>query len=112
GLPDALALGLNSLGAGGIAPVILIGAFLYFLGSYSAWFGVAARLPFAAGVDSYLPAAFGRRDPKSGAPVISIATQTVIVAAIVILSQAGESLKGAYYFLVQMSVLSYTLPFL
>ncbi len=112
GLPDALALGLNGLGAGRLAPVILIGAFLYFLGSYSAWFGVAARLPFAAGIDSYLPAAFGKRDPKSGAPVISIAAQTVIVAAIVILSQAGESLKGAYDFLVQMSVLSYTLPFL
>ena len=112
GLPDALALGLNSLGAGALAPIILAGAFLYFLGSYSAWFGVAARLPFAAGIDSYLPASFGRRDPKSGAPVISIATQTVIVAAIVILSQAGESLKGAYDFLVAMSVLSYTLPFL
>ena len=112
GLPDALALGLNSLGASALAPAILAGAFLYFLGSYSAWFGVAARLPFAAGIDSYLPAAFGKRDPKSGAPVVSIATQTVIVAAIVILSQAGESLKGAYDFLVAMSVLSYTLPFL
>ena len=112
GLPDALALGLNSLGAGGFAPIILAGAFLYFLGSYSAWFGVAARLPFAAGIDAYLPPAFGKRDPKSGAPIVSIATQTVITAAIVILSQAGESLKGAYDFLVAMSVLSYTLPFL
>jgi len=112
GLPDALALGLSSLGAGGLAPIILAGAFLYFLGSYSAWFGVAARFPFAAGIDAYLPAAFGRRDPRSGAPVVSIVTQTVITAAIVILSQAGESLKGAYDFLVAMSVLSYTLPFL
>jgi glutamate:GABA antiporter len=112
GLPDALILGLKTLGLGGLAPAILLAAFLCLLGSYSAWFGVAARLPFAAGIDAVLPAGFGRRDPKSGAPVVSIAVQTLIVAAIVVISQAGDTLKGAYDFLVAMSVLSYTLPFL
>jgi amino acid transporter len=112
GLPDALIIGLKTLGLGDFAPGILFAAFLCLLGSYSAWFGVAARLPFAAGIDAVLPAAFGRRDPKSGAPVVSIAVQTLIVAAIVVVSQAGDTLKGAYDFLVAMSVLSYTLPFL
>jgi amino acid transporter len=112
GLPDALILGLRTLGLGALAPAVLIGGFLCLLGSYSAWFGVAARLPFAAGIDAVLPPAFGRRDPKSGAPVVAIAVQTVIVALIVVLSQAGDTLKGAYDFLVAMSVLSYTLPFL
>ena len=112
GLPDALVLGFKTLGLGAFAPLALIGGFLCSLGSYSAWFGVAARLPFAAGIDAVLPPAFGRRDPRSGAPVVAIAVQTVIVALIVILSQAGDTLKGAYDFLVAMSVLSYTLPFL
>jgi amino acid transporter len=112
GLPDALILGLKTLGLGPVAPLVLFGAFLCSLGSYSAWFGVGARLPFAAGIDAYLPAAFGRRDPRSGAPVVSIAVQTLIVAVIVVISQAGDTLKGAYDFLVAMSVLSYTLPFL
>ena len=112
GLPDALILGLKTLGLGQIAPLVLFSAFLCSLGSYSAWFGVGARLPFAAGIDAYLPAAFGRRDPRSGAPVVSVAVQTVIVAVIVVISQAGESLKAAYDFLVAMTVLSYTLPFL
>jgi amino acid transporter len=112
GLPDALLLGLKQLGFEGVAPLILLGGFLCLAGSYSAWFGVGARLPFAAGIDAFLPAAFGRRDPKSGAPVVAIAVQTVIVAAIVIMSQAGDTLKGAYDFLVAMSVLSYTIPFL
>jgi len=111
GLPDALILGLKALGHPGMAPLVLLGGFLCLAGSYSAWFGVAARLPFAAGIDAFLPAAFGKRDPKSGAPVVAIAVQTVIVAAIVVLSQAGDTLKGAYDFLVAMSVLSYTLPF-
>jgi amino acid transporter len=112
GLPDALILGLRTLGLGAVAPLVLAGAFLCSLGSYSAWFGVGARLPFAAGLDAFLPSAFGRRDPRTGAPVVSIAVQTIIVAVIVVISQAGDTLKGAYDFLVAMSVLSYTLPFL
>ena len=112
GLPDALILGLKTLGLGPIAPLVLAGAFLCSLGSYSAWFGVGARLPFAAGIDAYLPAAFGRRDPKSGAPVAAIAVQTAIVAVIVVISKGGDTLKVAYDFLVSMTVLSYTLPFL
>lgn len=112
GLPDALILGLKTLGLGPIAPLVLIAAFLCSLGSYSAWFGVGARLPFAAGIDAYLPAAFGRRDPRTGAPVVSIVVQTIIVAVIVVISQAGDTLKVAYDFLVSMTVLSYTLPFL
>jgi amino acid transporter len=112
GLPDALQQGLGRLGLGAVAPLALIGGFLCALGSYSAWFGVAARLPFAAGIDAFLPAAFGRRDPRSGAPVVAILAQTAIVAVIVVVSQAGETLKAAYDFLVAMTVLSYTLPFL
>jgi len=112
GLPDALNLGLKTLGLGPLAPYVLMGGFLCSLGSYSAWFGVGARLPFAAGIDAYLPRAFGRRDPKTGAPTTSIVVQTVVVAVIVVISQAGDTLKGAYDFLVSMSVLSYTLPFL
>ncbi len=112
GLPDALILGLKTLGLGSVAPLVLAAGFLCSLGSYSAWFGVGARLPFAAGIDAFLPDAFGQRDPRTGAPVTAIAVQTVIVAVIVVLSQAGDTLKGAYDFLVAMSVLSYTLPFL
>ena len=112
GLPDALNLGLSNLGLGSVAPLVLAGAFLASLGSYSAWFGVAARLPFAAGIDAFLPRSFGRRDRRTGAPVVSIAAQTAVVAVIVVISQAGDTLKGAYDFLVAMSVLSYTLPFL
>jgi len=112
GLPDAVIGGLKELGLGPLAPLVLIAAFLCSLGSYSAWFGVAARLPFAAGIDAVLPASFGRRDPKTGAPVVSIAAQTIIVAAIVLISQAGATLKAGYDFLVAMATLSYTLPFL
>jgi amino acid transporter len=111
GLPDAFNLAFARLGVGGAGTPILLLLGLSVLGSYSAWFGVAARLPFAIGVDRYFPAAFARRDPRTGAPILAILVQTAAVIALVGLSQAGASVKAAYDFLVSMSVISYTLPF-
>jgi amino acid transporter len=112
GLPDALRLSLSRLGLGALAPAALVVLSAALLGGYSAWFGVAARLPFAAGVDHFLPRLFAKRDPRTGAPVTSIIVQTLAVIILVIVGQAGANLKAAYDFLVSMTVLSYTAPFL
>jgi amino acid transporter len=112
GLPDTLTLSLTRLGLGALAPATLIGLAAALLGSYSAWFGVAARLPFAAGADRLLPESFARRDPVTGAPRTAILVQIIAVIVLVLVSQAGASLKAAYDFLVSMTLLSYILPFL
>ncbi|WP_158917197.1 APC family permease [Caulobacter sp. S45] len=112
GIPQALQRGLGDLGLARVAPMALLLLGIAFLGGFSAWFGVAARLPFAAGVDAFLPKAFARRDPKTGAPVVSIIAQAAATILLVVISQAGVNLKAAYDFLVSMSVLSYTIPFL
>ncbi|MGA2950767.1 MAG: APC family permease [Caulobacteraceae bacterium] len=111
GLPDAYTAGFARLGLRGFAAVLNLLLALSALGSYSAWFGVAARLPFVIGVDHYFPAAFARRDPKTGAPTTAIAVQVVAVVVLVILGQAGSTVKAAFDFLVSFSVVSYTLPF-
>lgn len=112
GLPDALRASLAQLGVPGLAPIVLLGAAAASLGGYSAWFGVAARLPFVAGVDHYLPRAFAYRNPGTGAPTVSLLMQLAATVALVLLSQAGANAKAAYDFLVSMTVLSYTLPYL
>ncbi len=115
GVPEALSQALNRLGMGGLAPACLLLLALALLGGYSSWFGVAARLPFAAGVDNFLPAAFARRHHKTGAPVAAILAQSAAVIVLVVFSEisqaGGASLKSAYDFLVAMTVISYTLPF-
>jgi amino acid transporter len=112
GFSDALLTGLDHVGLGQYAPLV-IGLFaLSMLGSFVAWFGVGARLPFAAGIDAFLPAIFARRNPKTGAPVPAILLQAGLMIAIVILSQAGSSVAGAYDFLVAMAVLGSTIPYL
>jgi glutamate:GABA antiporter len=112
GIPDALRVSFDRLGLSAWTPFALGLLAVAMLGSLSAWFGVAARLPFAVGVDRMLPAAFARRDPKTGAPTSAILLQAGLVILLLLLSQAGETLQSAYDFLVAMSVLSYTLPFL
>jgi glutamate:GABA antiporter len=111
GLPDAIALSLSKLGVSEWAPIALGVLAIASLGSYSAWFGVAARLPLAVGIDHYAPAAFAKLHPRTGAPVAAIMTQTVVVILLIVVSQAGATMAAAYDFLVAMSVLSYTLPF-
>lgn len=112
GFSDALRIGLDHVGLGRFAPVV-IGLFaLSMLGSFVAWFGVGARLPFAAGIDAFLPAIFAKRDPKTGAPVPAILLQAALMIGIAILSQAGSSVAGAYDFLVAMAVLGSTIPYL
>jgi len=111
GVPDALRLAFTRLGLAPLAPVALVLLAAAILGSLSAWFGVAARLPFVIGVDRFLPAAFAHHDRRTGAPVAAILVQTGVVIVLIALSQAGATVKGAYDFLISMSVISYTLPF-
>jgi glutamate:GABA antiporter len=71
-----------------------------------------ARVPFVAGIDRYLPAFFGKIHPRWKTPWISILVQAGISGLILVLAQASTTLKTAYLFLVDMSVILYFIPFL
>lgn len=113
GLPQALQVGADRFGVPSMGPVLILMAALAMLGSYSAWFRVAASLPFQAGVDHYLPEAFGRRDPKTGAPQYSLILQGAVVVVLVLLSQAGsDRVRAVYDFLISITVLPVVLAYL
>jgi amino acid transporter len=82
------------------------------VGGFGLWFGVGARVPFAAGIDSYLPKSFARLDPRTGAPTVALWTQATVIALFVVIGQAGTTVKGAYSVLVSLMVLATMLPFL
>lgn len=111
GLPDALSLILEKLGLSAFSPALMFILGLALLGQLSAWFGAAAKLPYAAGLSDTMPKALGRLDPKTGAPTTAIWTQSLVVIALLALSLSGKTLSAAYDFIVAMSVISYTLPF-
>jgi amino acid transporter len=82
------------------------------LGQAGAWFAAAGRLPFVAGIDRFLPEAFGRVHPRYGSPHVSLLAQAGVAAVFIFLSQAGTTVKGAYDVLVSMAIIGYFIPYL
>lgn len=99
----------------GIAWFGIIAAFLVTLGNtggVGSTVAGTARVPYVAGIDRYLPSAFGLIHPRWKTPYVSILVQAVISAVILIASQINATVIEAYQFLVDMSVILYFIPFL
>jgi glutamate:GABA antiporter len=71
-----------------------------------------SRVPFAVGVDRYLPRAFAKVHPKWETPYVSILVQAAISGAILLLSQISETTVSAYQILVDATNILYFIPFL
>jgi amino acid transporter len=95
--------------------VIPFAAFLIMMsnvGATGAYLAAVARLPYVAGIDRYLPPAFGALHPRWKTPWVGLLTQFVFGVLFIFLGQAGTSVKGAYDVLVSMGVITYFIPYL
>jgi amino acid transporter len=72
----------------------------------------AARVPFVAGIDRYLPDAFARLHPKWRTPYIAIILQALLSAVLLIVSNLGQNVRAAYDILINATVVVYFIPFL
>ena len=102
-------------GRGGLpwlVPIMAALVTLNALGGVGGWFAATARLPFVAGIDRFLPAAFGRLHPRWRTPYVALIVQAVIAGVFIFLGQAGTSVRGAYDALVSMGIIAYFIPFL
>jgi amino acid transporter len=72
----------------------------------------ASRVPFAVGIDHYLPEAFGKLHPRWRTPYVAIVLQAVLSAAVLILANANETISGAYEVLINATIIVYFVPFL
>jgi len=112
GVMQSISHAAASFGATILIPIAAILVTVSCLGSVGAWLGVAARIPFVAGIDHYLPDAFGRMNPRFGSPDVALLTQSAIVLVFIVLGQSGASVKSAYNVLVSATVVTTMLPFL
>ncbi len=111
GVMQAIGQIASRFGWGALTPVAALLVGLSCLGSASVWSGAIARIPFVAGIDDYLPAAFGRMHPRWGSPVAALMTQGVVSAILIFLGQSGTSVRGAYNVLVSATVITTLMPF-
>jgi amino acid transporter len=100
------------VGFPGVLPVAAFLIALSNIGAAGAYLAAVARLPFVAGIDRFLPPAFGALHPRWKTPWVALLTQFVLGVVFIFLGQAGTTVKGAYDVLVSMGVITYFIPYL
>jgi amino acid transporter len=112
GIMQAIQTMAGRIGASWMVPILAALVTINALGGVGGWFAATARLPFVAGIDRFLPAAFGALHPRWRTPYVALLVQAVIAALFIWLGQAGTSVRGAYDALVSMGIIAYFIPFL
>ncbi len=112
GLVQAISKTASRVGFPGVLPVAAFLIALSNIGAAGAYLAAVARLPFVAGIDRFLPTAFGTLHPRWKTPWVALLTQFVLGIIFIFLGQAGTSVKGAYDVLVSMGVITYFIPYL
>ncbi len=82
------------------------------IGTVSAWMATCARLPFVAGLDRYLPKAFGTLHPKYATPHVSVITLGVATAVLIILGSMGGTAQQIYRIFISLEIVVYFIPFM
>jgi amino acid transporter len=114
GMPQATAALVDRLGVPWLAPAAALVAILLVagnLGGVGAWVAGSARLPFVAGVDGALPAAFARIHPRWQTPYLALLVQGGLASVFVIASLVGSTVKNAYLVLTQTTIILYFIPY-
>ncbi|MBI3404465.1 MAG: APC family permease [Acidobacteria bacterium] len=81
-------------------------------GATSAWLAGAARVPFVAGLDLYLPPALGKLHPRHRTPHVALYVISVATSLLILLSFVGVDVYQAYLTLLRLTVVVNILPFL
>jgi amino acid transporter len=112
GLAEAGDEAARVLQLGWLGPVIALLVVCSGLGQLGGIGTSMSRLPFAAGADRLLPAAFARVHPRWHTPHVSILTLGVLASFLLIAVQLGDTLRAAYDVLVSLMIITGFIPYL
>ena len=100
----------------GVAWIVAPFAFLLSLsiaGIGSAWLGGSARIPFVAGLDSYMPAWLGRIHPKYATPYAALIVHASVSLILVIVNFVSTgNVQASFQSLLSLAVVLQLIPFL
>ena len=111
GLAQAGAVGARKVGAPVIAIVLAALIGIAMVGQLDTWIAGNTRLPYAIGLDRYLPAAFGRIHPRWGTPYVSLLVQVSAATLFLLMAQLGETVRATYQIMVDMMLIVTFIPF-
>ena len=78
----------------------------------SAWLGGSARIPFVAGLDSYLPSWLGKLHPRYATPYAALIVHAAVSMLLIVMNFMGESVQGTFQKMLSLAVVLQLIPFL
>ena len=79
----------------------------------SAWMGGSARIPFVAGLDSYMPSWLGRVHPKYATPYAALIVQAVVSLILIVINfYASGGVQETFQTMLSLAVVLQLVPFL
>ena len=112
GIVQAVTHMAGRVGVGWITVPFAILLSLSIAGIGSAWMGGSARIPFVAGLDSYMPSWLGNVHPRYATPYAALILQAIVSAVLVILNFAGAGVQETFQKLLSLAVVLQLVPFL
>jgi glutamate:GABA antiporter len=95
-----------------LVPIVALVLTFAIAGTTSAWLSGSARIPFVAGLDSYLPSGLGKIHAKYDTPYVALIVQGVVTTLFLLMSFVGSSVDQAYKLLLSLAVVLQLVPFL
>ncbi len=78
----------------------------------SAWLAGSARIPFVAGLDSYMPAWLGRVHPQYRTPYAALIVHAAVSMILVIVNFTGAGVQETFQKLLSLAVVLQLVPFI
>jgi amino acid transporter len=100
------------VGIGWLASPFAFVLSLSIAGISSAWLAGSARIPFVAGLDSYLPAWLGKIHPRYRTPYPALLVHGAISMFLILLNSIGAGVQETFQKLLSLAVVLQLVPFL
>jgi glutamate:GABA antiporter len=111
GIVQAVSHMAGRVGAGWITTPFALMLSLSIAGIGSAWIGGCARIPFVAGLDSYMPSWLGKVHPRYVTPYAALIVQGIVSAVLVILNFTVAGVQETFQKLLSLAVVLQLVPF-
>jgi amino acid transporter len=112
GIVQAVSHMAGEVGIGWIVPPFALLLSLAIAGIGSAWLAGSARIPFVAGLDSYMPDWLGRVHPKYATPYAALIVHAVVSLLLVLMNFAGAGVQETFQTMLSLAVVLQLVPFL
>jgi len=112
GIMQAVSHFSREVGIGWVVPVFALMLSISIAGIGSAWLGGSARIPFVAGLDSYMPAWLGRLHPKYGTPYAALLVHVTISMLLCVVFFGFSSVEEAFQTMLSLAVVLQLVPYL